>query len=615
MATPPAGVTWACSSPPFGTFCPPLEGTREFRMSERRTIFWRGVRIIGSYIATHPVPFTIAVTGSTVYAGMTVASTFVLGRIVDRVLTPAFKQGHVRISTVLFGVVAIMAVGVIRAGGIITRRYFAGMTGFRMRMTLAGRVIDRYQKLPLAYHRANPTGELMAHAEADVQAAIEVIHPLPWSTAVVLLVAFASIALVVTDPFLAMIGITVLPGLAFINRYYTRKVEEPATRAQERIGDVSAVAHESIDGALMVKTLGREDAEVARLAEKAEELRSERVRMGSLRAAFEPAFEAIPALGIILLIAVGSWRVSTQAISLGTLVQFISLFELLAFPIRLIGFVLSDIPRAVVGRERLEGVFSQPITLPPAAEGLLIPPGPIGVSVRSVSFSYEGNRVLDDVSVEIRPNESVALVGPTGSGKSTLAQLLVRLADPDFGSIRLGGVDLRHVDAGELRRASAIVFQESFLFASNVRENLALDLDVSDDEMRRAARLAQAHEFVQQLPRGYDSVLGERGVTLSGGQRQRLALARALVRRPRLLILDDATSAVDPTVEAVILDGLRRELDATLIVVAYRVSTIALADRVLFLDGGRIAAEGTHRQLLSHPAYLAMVSAYERGAA
>jgi ATP-binding cassette subfamily B protein len=584
-------------------------------MKERKTVFWRGLRIIGSYIAEHPLPFSIAVTGSTLYAGMTVASTVVLGRITDRVLYPAFQRGHVGLSVVVLGVVAIMAVGVIRAGGIITRRYFAGMTGFRMRRTLTNRVVDRYQKLPLAYHRAQPTGELMAHTEADVMAAIDVIHPLPWSTAVVLLVVFATIALILTDPFLALIGITVLPGLAVINRYYTRKVEEPATRAQERIGEVSAVAHESIDGALMVKTLGREQAEVERLAAKAQQLRDERIRMGRLRAAFEPAFEAIPAIGIIVLIAVGSWRVSTQAISLGTLVQFISLFELLAFPLRLIGFVLSDIPRAVVGRERLEEVFVEPITLPPATEGIQLPQGPLGVSVRSVSFSYEGYRILDDISMEVRPNESVALVGPTGSGKSTLSHLLVRLADPDSGSIGLGGVDLRHLDAGELRRAAAMVFQESFLFATTVRDNIALNADVSDEEIQRAARLAQAHAFIERLPGGYGAVLGERGVTLSGGQRQRLALARALVRRPRVLILDDATSAVDPTVEAAILTGLRRELATTLIVVAYRVSTIALADRVLFLDEGRIAAEGTHRQLLSHPAYQAMVKAYERGAA
>jgi ATP-binding cassette, subfamily B, bacterial len=591
-------------------------------MNDQRSVFRRGMRIIWSYIRTHPLPFTIAVSGAAVYAAMTVGSTIVLRVVTDRVLVPAFdparihRFGHgVSGGTVALTAAAVGAVGCVKAAGIVTRRYFAGMTGYRTQRTLRLRVIDRYQELPLAYHRSHPTGELLAHAEADVIAATEVINPLPWSTAVILLIVFAVVALVVTDPFLAVVGITILPGLTILNRYYTRRVEPPAKRAQERIGDVSAVAHESIDGALVVKTLGREKAEVARLAERAERLRQERVDIGWLRATFEPGFEAIPSLGIVLLIAVGSWRVSTTAITIGTLVQFVALFQILAFPMRLIGFVLSDVPRAVVGRERLEEVFAEPISLPVATHTLDLPAGPLGVSVRDVSFSYGPNRVLEDLSFDVAANESVALVGPTGSGKSTIAQLLVRLEDPDRGSIRLGGVELGGVRPDRLRGPVAIAFQESFLFASSVRENIALGLDVSEQEIQQAAALAQADGFVLNLPHGYDTVLGERGVTLSGGQRQRLALARALVRKPRVLILDDATSAVDPTVEAAILDGLRAHLETTLIVVAYRISTIALADRVLYLDRGRILAAGTHQELLSYPDYEAMVRAYERGAA
>ncbi|MBA2426312.1 MAG: ATP-binding cassette domain-containing protein, partial [Actinobacteria bacterium] len=242
--------------------------------------------------------------------------------------------------------------------------------------------------------------------------------------------------------------------------------------------------------------------------------------------------------------------------------------------------------------------------------------GALGVSVRKLSFSFGGGRrVLDDLSVEVAANESVALVGSTGAGKTTLAQLLVRLADPDLGSIRLGGVDLRHLDAAELRRAASIVFQDSFLFATSVRDNITLGMDATDVEVHRAAGLAQAHNFISSLPQGYATVVGERGVTLSGGQRQRVALARALLRRPRLLVLDDATSSVDPTVEAAILSGLRREVATTLVVIAYRVSTISLADRVLFLEHGKFVADGPHQQLLAYPSYEAMVRAYERGAA
>jgi ABC-type multidrug transport system fused ATPase/permease subunit len=286
----------------------------------------------------------------------------------------------------------------------------------------------------------------------------------------------------------------------------------------------------------------------------------------------------------------------------------------------------------VVSRERIDRVLATAAVPPPAAERVALPTGPLALSVRSVTFAYPptvpagGDRaeeppapaggVLDGVSFEVAPGETVALVGPTGSGKSTLAQLLVHLADPDYGSIRLGGADLRHLDPGALRAATALAFQESFLFADTVRENVTLGEPFSDREVRWALGVAKADRFVQALPAGLDTVLGERGVTLSGGQRQRVALARALIRRPRLLILDDATSAVDPTVEAAILAGLGRELDATVVLIAYRTSTIRLASRVLFLDEGRIAATGSHEELLATlPAYEAMVRAYERRAA
>jgi ABC-type multidrug transport system fused ATPase/permease subunit len=573
------------------------------------------MRIIWSYVRAHPLPFSISVFGAAVYAAATVFSTTVLGKATDKVLTPAF-HGGVSTSAILAASAAIVAVGVVRAGGIMLRRYYSGMAGARMQATLRTQVADRYRELPLAYHRAKPTGELLAHVEADVEAAVDVLHPVPFAAGVILLIVFAIGALVLTNVYLAAVGLAWLPALALLNRSFARRMEGPALRTQERIGEVSSVAHESIDGALVVKTLGRESAEVDRLAAKARDLRKERVQAGWVRAGFEPALEAMPTLGIILLLAVGAWQVGTGAITIGTLVRFVALFYLLAWPMRFIGWVLSDLPRAVVGRERLEEVFTEPVTLEPAIKGVPFPAGSLGVSVDGVTYFHDQNPVLDGVAFEVRPKESVAVVGPTGAGKSTLAHLLVRLDDPDYGAVRLGGVDLRNVDATELRSSATIVFQESFLFAATVRENIALDAAVDGVEVEHAARLAQAHGFISRLPEGYDTVVGERGYTLSGGERQRVALARALLRSPRVLILDDATSAVDPTIEAAILGALRRELDTTLIVVAYRVSTISLADRVLFLDGGRIVGTGTHEQLLAtEPNYAAMVRAYERRSA
>ena len=580
---------------------------------EGKGVMRRAAGVIWGYIRLHPLPFAIAVSSAAVYAAATVASAYVLGRVTDQVLVPAF-QGGVSVQTVLLGAAAVMLVALVRAVGIVFRRFFAGMTAARVQATLRVMVIDHYRRLPMAFHRSKPAGELIAHTESDVMTATEVLNPLPFSSAVVLLVVFAVVSLVLTDPFLAAIGLTILPLLTVLNHFYSVAVEAPARRAQEKVGEVASVAHESIDGALVVKTLGRESAEVMRLAAKADGLRTERISIGRMRASFEPAFDALPTLGAIILLAVGSWRISTHAITTGTLIQFLALFQLLAFPIRLLGFVLSDMPRALVGRSRIEEVLVEPPRRRQGTGSAALPEGPLGLEVDRVSFGFDGNVVLREIDFAIRPHETVALVGPTGAGKSTLMDLLIGLEDPQQGSVRLGGVDHAGIHPEARRKAISIVFQESFLFASTVRDNIALDLDVTDTEVKEAARLAQADGFIESLPDGYQSVLGERGVTLSGGQRQRVALARALLRKPRVLLLDDATSAVDPTVEAAILRGLRQSLRCTVLVVAYRVSTIALADRVLFMDDGGIVAEGTHQQLLANSAYEAMVMAYERAA-
>jgi ABC-type multidrug transport system fused ATPase/permease subunit len=578
-----------------------------------RGLFLRGMALVVSYVRLHPGPFAMSVAGSLLFAVSSIALTTTLGRAVDEVVKPAF-EGNLDRRDVWLAVGALMLFGTLRALGIMTRRYYSGVSGERVMATLRNRVAERYRQMQLQYHRETPTGELLAHMEADVKAAVDVFWPVPFATGVIALTILAIVSLLRADVWLALVGLFLFPSLALMNHVFAKRMQEPARKAQEWIGEVSSVAHESIDGALVVKTLGREEAETQRLAEKAEHLRSERVVAGYLRATFDAGLEALPTLATALLLAVGAWRVSTGSITPGELVGFVALFGLLSWPMRFIGWILAELPRAVVGYARLEDVFrQQPRVVPPSAP-VSFPDGPLGVQVKDVRHVFDGQVVLDGVTFEIEPMESVAIVGPTGVGKSTLAQLLVRLSDPYQGVVRVGGVDLREADLTQLRRDVAIVFQESFLFATSVRDNISLDPDVSEAEVVRSAMIASADRFIRELPHGYDTIVGERGHTVSGGQRQRVALARALARGPRVLILDDATSSVDPSIEADILAALRRELSTTLIVVAYRLSTITLADRVIFLEDGRVKGTGTHEELMvTMPGYRAIIQAYERG--
>jgi ATP-binding cassette, subfamily B, bacterial len=583
-----------------------------------RSLLRRGAHVLWISVRTHPRPFAVSVLGSVLYGSMAVAGSLVLGEVTDRVIVPGFDEG-VSGTAIAAAAGAILAVALLRSAGVVLRRYFGNMTARGMHRTWFGRITDTYLRVPLEYFGSRPTGQLLAHADADVERAITVIMPLPLSLGVVVLIGLSIVSLALIDPALMLVGLALFPSLAILNHLYSRRVEAPASRTQARLGEVSSVAHESFEGALLVKTLGLEAREVERLSVVARELRTARLAVGRLRATFEPVLDALPNLGTIALLALGAWRVADGVITTGQLVQAMALFTILTFPMRVVGFLLEELPRAVVASDRITDVLAAP-TRPTPAEGAgtPLPNGPLAVDVRALSFAYaaDAEPVLAGVDLALAPTEVVALVGATGSGKSTLCHLLAHLYQPTAGVVTLGGVDLSTADPASLRSAVALVFQEAFLFAATVRENLALGWDATDEELLWALETARALRFVERLPLGLDQQLGERGVTLSGGQRQRLALARALLRRPGLLMLDDATSAVDPTVERQILDGIPDALRATTLVVAHRLSTIALADRVLFLDGGHVAASGTHQELLeSVPAYASLARAYEQDAA
>jgi ABC-type multidrug transport system fused ATPase/permease subunit len=605
---------------------------------ERHTrVFTRGLRVMWVAARTEPLVFLTAVAGAMLHAFVTVGSASVMGHLTDATILPAFEDGRTTAAALLAAAALLMGVGLGKAVGLALRRLFAGLHQFRMQARYRRAVARKYLDLPLSWHHRHPTGQLLSNANADVEASWAPLAPLPMAVGSVFMLLTAGIAMIVTDPVLALVGFVVFPVLAVANVVYQRRVSPMASRAQALRAEVSGVAHESFDGALVVKSLGREDTETERFTQAAHRLRDALIQVGRMRSLFDPFMEALPNFGVLAVLLLGMWRLSTGAIDPGDLVQIAYLFTLMALFIRAFGWILGDLPRSVVGWDRVQSVLRAEGTMEHGDRALDDSSTGIALSARGVTFSYAdaytedgaardlmddsstGARttVLNGVDLDIAPGRTVALVGPTGAGKSTLTTVLMRLVDPDSGSVTLDGVDVRDLARDQIPTHAALVPQGTFVFEDTVRDNITLGRPVDDDQVWAALRLARADGFVRELDGGLDARLGEKGTTLSGGQRQRLALARAVVRRPRLLIMDDATSAVDPQIEAQILAGLReRDDSATVVVVAYRRATIELADEVVYLEGGRVLARGTHHELLdTSPGYTKLVTAYERASA
>ncbi|MFT6392813.1 MAG: ABC-type multidrug transport system fused ATPase/permease subunit [Ilumatobacter sp.] len=552
-------------------------------------------------LSLHPKSFGLSFAGAGVFALATVASSFAIRWVIDNVILPRFDEGEVGVGAVVTGVVMIIGIGVVRAVGVVFRRAFASAGMWQVAETYTNQVVDRLVRQPVSWHRQHADGDLVARAGVDTETTVSVIAPIPFASSTVVMIVVSTIWLFITDVPLGIVAIIVFPLVVVTNVVYERSVSSHYTRAQEQLGVFSAAVHESFEGVQLVKAYGAQARETTRLAVLADDVRASRVEAIGRRSWFDALTDMIPALANIGLVLLGAIRVNSGDVTVGEFSSVIFLFTLLVLPLRLIGYALSELPRSMAAWVRIQAVVTEPV-LPDPLDSVGRPEAGLGVVLDGVGFTHAGSAapVLRDVNLRLAHSTITALVGPTGSGKSTLADLMLGLTAPTTGTVALA--------AG----ARSIVLQEAFLVAGTVRENISFGGTPTDDEIWNALHLAAGDEFVRALRDQLDTVVGERGVSLSGGQRQRVALARALVRKPTILVLDDTTSALDPSTEAIILERLRSALDATVVLIASRPSTIALADDVVFMANGKVAAHGTHEHLLRTEAgYREIVEAFE----
>jgi ATP-binding cassette subfamily B protein len=498
---------------------------------------------------------------------------------------------------------AILGVGVVQAVGTAARRYTAFRIAYRVETDLRERLFAHLQQLHFAFHDRAQTGQLMARANSDIQQVNLVVVLLPLTVATTFLLAGVIFVMVLSNVLLAVFALGALPLLAIASARFSHRLHPVSLQLQEELGDYSGVVEESVAGVRVVKGFGTEDRQKAQLAVEADQVLDRALAGAKLRANFLPLVDFLPALALVIILGYGGHLVLRGQLQIGDLVAFNAYILYLLWPLRLVGMLVAQAARSSAAAGRIDELLDTDTAVadPPRPSAL---PGNGGGELRfeGVSFAYgTGPPVLDGFDLVVHPGQAVAIVGATASGKTTIARLLPRFYDVDAGRVLLDGVDIRQLRLRDLRRAIGIVFEDTFLFTDSVAENIAFaEPDASMTVVREAARLAGADEFIERLPNKYDTLIGEHGYSLSGGQRQRVAIARAVLADPRVLILDDATSSVDPTKEHEIRAALREVMrDRTTVIIAHRAATIALADRVVLLDHGRVAAEGTHEELLA----------------
>ena len=518
----------------------------------------------------------------------------------------AINEGIEKDGPLLKWVLIIAGLGVLT--GVLSgmRRYVAFRESRWAETLLRERLFVHLISLNVGYHDKAQTGQLMSRASSDLMQIQGFIVMIPITLSNVIQIFAVTAILFYTDPVLALVALVPLPFVNISARRFSNRIHPASVAVQAEQAQLASVVEESVSGVRVIKGFGAEQVQFDKLRKEADDIFGETMKAAKIRSSFLPAIDVLPALGLVGVLGVGGHRVLNGQITIGDLVAFNVYLTLLIWPLRNIGMIVALGQRAAAALVRIHEVLSTESTITDPLHPQQLPSVVSGsatlgaVKFDHVQFGYSADQpVLSNFTIDIAGGESIAIVGATGSGKSTVARLLLRFYDTNSGHVFLDGIDVRKLKLRDLRQQIGVVFEDTVLFNDTVANNIAFAKPTaSQQDLERAAKLAGAHDFIGQLPFGYETVIGERGFSLSGGQRQRIAIARAIIADPRVLVLDDATSAVDPSKEGEIREAMRTVMSGrTTIVIAHRPGTIALADRVVLLDGGTIAAIGTHEQL------------------
>jgi ATP-binding cassette, subfamily B, bacterial len=558
-------------------------------------------------------PYRWSVIISIVLAVASQAASIGLIRITQSVIDAAIRPRDERTLWILVAVIAV--VGLLKALLMVGRRFISGRQALGVEFDMRNALYAHLLRLSFGFYDRHQTGQLMSRATVDLQAVRFFLgYGLIFFFQHVLTIVGVTAIMLWTNWLLALVALAITPAIVALAYRYS-KVSHPVLRdVQQKMADVATVAEENIVGVHVVKSFAQEAQEEDKFQRRSDAVFEQSVLANRQRSLYVPVLSFVPLLAQAAVLLVGGWMVVHDRLSVGEFFAFNLYVTMLIMPLRMLGMWIGQSQRATASGERIFQILDEPEEIAERGDAEALPPGPGRIQFERVSFGYDPERlVLDDIDLEIAPDQNVAVIGHTGSGKTTLTALVPRFYDATDGRVLVDGIDVRDVTLASLRSQIAVISQDPFLFSTTVRENIAFGAPAATDEdVESAARLAQAHDFIADLPNGYETVIGERGITLSGGQRQRIAIARAIVMNPRILVLDDATASVDATTEARIRLGLREAMKGrTTLIVAHRLSTISLADEIVVLDHGRIAARGTQTELAeTSPVYREI---YEHG--